>query len=339
MLAMTAYPFDEGGTNNSSNSNPSFADSAAIEDESASDGNQTQLRHKIAIVNPTFTTAAYDNSFYDFFRKYKNTPADATIVDDLNLLSNSVPSTSRQESEVQFLAQHLSKLDSENNVTILTDTDVHNGLIFSRVSHEEAVADRNNDTTNSYGMVILFHNEYVTQQEYLNLKKFVENGGILVAMDGNVLYAEVRLEVGAGVGVGDDAGDRQTISLVKGHGWSFDGKSAQHSISERWANETAHWVGSNYLCSTSCHITFGNNPFDYKHHEEQYITNANITVIRDYSANIQEPSIATFNPRIATYSLNYAQGKVVVMGLYSSDILENKKFLDFFDDIMRNIFG
>jgi CO dehydrogenase/acetyl-CoA synthase epsilon subunit len=58
--------------------------------------------------------------------------------------------------------------------------------------------------TNKYDILILGHQEYVTQQEYANLKHFVANGGTLVLMDGNVFYAEVKYDR-----------NTDTITLVK----------------------------------------------------------------------------------------------------------------------------
>ena len=107
----------------------------------------------------------------------------------------------------------------------------------------------NKNTTNRYDILILGHQEYVTQQEYTNLKTFVANGGTMILLDGNVFYAQVGYDRST-----------QTITLIKGHGWAFNGKSAWKSDGERWANETSQWVGSNYLCS-SCKITFASQPF------------------------------------------------------------------------------
>src|SRR2546429_2051459 len=89
----------------------------------------------------------------------------------------------------------------------------------------------------------------------------------MIVLDGNVFYAEVKY-------------DRytNTITLVKGHSWAFNGKSAWKSVAERWDKETSQWVGSNYLCY-SCQIAFANDPFEYKHHEEQYITNPNDKIL------------------------------------------------------------
>ena len=90
----------------------------------------------------------------------------------------------------------------------------------------------------------------------------------MILLDSNVFYAQVRF---------DRATD--TVTLVKGHGWAFNSGSAWKSVSERWAKETSQWVGSNYLCY-SCDITFANDPWEYNHHEEQYVTILMITLIR-----------------------------------------------------------
>lgn len=119
----------------------------------------------------------------------------------------------------------------------------------------------------------MFRQEYVTQQEYDNLKHFVSNGGILVLMDANVFIAEVKYDR-----------NTHTITLVKGHGWAYNRKSAWKSVGERWKNETSQWIGS--FCF-SCYVTFANNPFQYKHHEEQYVTNPNDLV--KYAASEVQP--------------------------------------------------
>jgi hypothetical protein len=270
---------------------------------------------KIAIIDPTFTAAAYDNSFYNFFKKYASATPGEIIKNDINLLSNVVPSKGRQQFAVETLVHHLTSSAKGYNVTILDDVDVHEGSIFSSDSNNMK---KNN---NAYDILIIFHNEYVTQEEYQNIKTFVANGGTLFVMDGNVFYAEVKYD-----------NDTSRVALVKGHGWAFDGESAQRGVGERWANETTQWLGSNYLCF-SCKITFGNNPFQYSHHEEQYITNTGVTIIKDYEAtSLDYKSVS--DPKIATYEVNYAKGKVVVMGLYSSDIIANSEFLVFVDGLL-----
>jgi hypothetical protein len=64
-----------------------------------------------------------------------------------------------------------------------------------------------NNGTNKYDIILLRHQEYVTQQEYNNLKYFVSNEVTLVLMDGNVFIAEVKYDRKA-----------HAITLVKGHG-------------------------------------------------------------------------------------------------------------------------
>jgi hypothetical protein len=75
--------------------------------------------------------------------------------------------------------------------------------------------------SNAYDVIILGHQEYVTQQEYDYLKNFVSNGGTIL-LDSNVFYAQVRF---------DRATD--TVTLVKGHGWAFNSGSEWKSVSER----------------------------------------------------------------------------------------------------------
>ena len=64
----------------------------------------------------------------------------------------------------------------------------------------------------------------------------------MILLDGNALYAQVKY-------------DRNTnqITLVKGHGWAFNGKSAWKSVDERWGNETSKWVGK-YL--SMCYLSY-----------------------------------------------------------------------------------
>jgi hypothetical protein len=175
---------------------------------------------------------------------------------------------------------------------------------------------------NTYDVVVLGHQEYVTQQEYDNLEQFVHNGGTMIILDGNVFYAQVSY---------DRATD--TIQLVNGHGWAFNGKFAQKSILERWASETKEWVGSNYLC-TKCSITFGNNPFGYQHHEEQYVTNPNDIILLNYNATISNWKNAPSRAVVATYELNYGKGKVIALGIYSDDIISEGSFDRYFDSLL-----
>jgi hypothetical protein len=118
--------------------------------------------------------------------------------------------------------------------------------------------------------MILGHQEYVTQNEYNNLKGSVSNGGILIFLAGNALYTQVKYDKST-----------NTITRVKGHGGAFNAKSAWKSVNDRWEKETSIWVGSNYLCAI-CHISYLKNPFGYIHHEENYITNPTDIILLNY---------------------------------------------------------
>jgi hypothetical protein len=273
---------------------------------------------RIALVEPTFTAAAYNNSFYFFYQKYSHIPANLNITNDLSLLSSKVinyptiiPTTKVHSAFAMLsLLKSFKLISSDSNITVLTDADVDNGSIFKNRG-----GDRSVDTNyNAYDVIILGHQEYVTQQEYNYLKNFVSNGGTMFLLDGNVFYAQVKFDH-----------DTNTVTLVKGHGWAFNGRSAWKSISERWAKETSEWIGSNYLCY-SCDITFANDPWEYQHHEEQYITNHNDKILMNYNASLLHYPIPSLRPVIATYELNYQKGKVISLGIYSDDIMTNERF-------------
>lgn len=288
---------------------------------------------QIALVEPTFTAAAYNNSFYAFYQKYNHIPANANITSDLNLLSSKVstyptitPTTKVHSAFAMLnLLEDLKLISPRSNVTVLTDADVDNASIFKNNNNDGVSSNAKNiintNNNNAYNIIIIGHQEYVTQREYDNLKNFVTNGGTMIILDGNVFYAEVKYDR-----------HTNTITLVKGHGWAFNGRSAWKGVAERWNNETSQWVGSNYLCY-SCQITFANDPFEYKHHEEQYITNPNDKIIMNYNASLLNYPTASPKPVIATYELNYQRGKVISLGIYSDDIITNDKFDRYFNGL------
>jgi hypothetical protein len=271
--------------------------------------------YNIALVKPTFTGAAYHQSFYKFYFIHPSMiQVRKNITTDLNLLSSKVTNQTGKSSSLLtflYLPQHLKVLLPQYRISVLTDADVDYGSIFFK------------NGANKYDVVILGHQEYVTQREYSNLKHFVTDGGTLVLLDGNVFYAEVKYDRNS-----------HAITLVKGHGWAYNGKSAWSSAGERWANETSHWVGSNYLCYL-CKLTLAGNAFAYKHHEEQYITNPNDQILMNYNASIMK-KIPKFVGKalVATYVLNYQKGKIIALGIYSDDLITNKKFQKYLDGLL-----
>jgi N,N-dimethylformamidase beta subunit-like, C-terminal len=291
-------------------------------EESVVSANANPRTLRIAIVDPVFTKSAYNNSFYVFYNMAthlagvetdRDIPSDISITRYTNLLSSQVNGEKKAielDEQLLYLIKHIKWLIPGSNTAILTDIHVDEGALSFQ------------NGTNRYDIVILGHQEYVTQREYDNLKRFVANGGVMILLDGNVFYAEVTYDP-----------EQERITLVKGHRWAFDGNSAQRSVEERWEKETSDWVGSNYLCCYGYKIRFGNNPFDYTHNEEQYITNPDVTVLLDYNATVLEERYQ-FDPRIATYKLDYNKGMVIALGLYSEDILSNSRFQRFFDSLL-----
>jgi hypothetical protein len=181
--------------------------------------------------------------------------------------------------------------------------------------------------------LFLFHNEYVTQSEYNNLRQFVSNGGTIVFTEANILFAEVSYNK-----VND------SITLVNGHYWKFDGESASPSISERWLNENKEWMGSNFLDIPSIgeenRVYFGNNPFNYSHTEEQYVTNPKAKILIDYRASYPKASQCStcpVNATVATYQMDYGKGKIINLGIWGHTIWYNTAFLNYFDNVLMPI--
>lgn len=272
--------------------------------------------------------AAVYNSFYMFYNLYSHTLAGKNVTRHLDLLSHRVtnqkltsssslvsssPISTASLKSATYVINHLKWLMPHSNVTTLTDiqADNNNSLFMS------------NGKTNKYDMIILGHQEYVTQQEYDNLRKFVANGGTLFILDPNIFYGQVSYDR-----------KNQMMTLVKGHSWAFNGRSAWKSITERWKDETSQWVGSNYLSVNA--TIFTNNPFEYSHHEEQHITNSNDKVLLDYNASVTKPisKTAISKPVVASYELSYKNGKVVVLGIYSDDVITKGRFNQFLDILL-----
>jgi hypothetical protein len=308
----------------------------------------------IGFVRPTFTEAAYqEHGFYRFYQKYGFPPFGVNITTDLDMLTvNTPPSIAELHNDYDILnlsnltaliplngtglddisfegypdaqdfwmpfIEHVKKVTPNAIVTVMRDEDVNSGHIFLN----------GNVSINAYDVLLLFHDEYVTQKMYDNYKRFVENGGTIIFIDGNMFYAEVRYDE-----------DDRAISLVEGHNWKFDGKIATRSMPERWYNETRQWVGGNWLVNFIANkIIFTNNIFNYTHHEEQFVSNPEARIIIDYGIRfpeddyIEDPSLA--NKTVATYTMNYGKGKVIMIGLFGELLAENDLFLQFFDNLI-----
>ncbi len=281
-------------------------------------GNILTSHDRIALVFPTFTGAAYYKAFYTFYQKYIDTMHGQNITQDLNLLSTKVNnqiSPSASGDSMLFMIKNLESIIPNLNLHLLSDQDVDGGCIFTDAGK------------NAMDVIILGHQEYVTQKEYDNLREFVANGGTIILLDGNIFYAEVKYD-----------SDTNKITFVKGHSWASNGKSAWRSVNERWENETKQWIGSNYLSTSSA--TFLNDPFEYLHHEEQSITNSKDHILIDYKMSTlpnNKTQASTKKTIVAAYELDYLKGKVFSFGIYSDDVIHNSNFDKYFDNLLTQI--
>ena len=114
-------------------------------------------------------------------------------------------------------------------------------------------------------------------------------------------------------------------------------RAASRSVSERWYNETKEWVGGNFLENDiHTNITFTNNPFNYTHFEEQFVNNPKAKIIIDYGIKFPKGWSGPTESTVATYSLNYGKGKVIMMGLSGIQLADNEKFLNFFSKLLTH---
>src|SRR5215208_4931137 len=313
---------------------------SSIGDEDETQDEESPLR--IAFVKPSFTYAAYQlNGFYNFYQKPRDLPDGITnVTTDLNLLTVRVPEetyltyrddpsdTPRIPSQQNYydtlreLAEQ--KADSQNlamDIADITDKEVHEGSIFDSAGN------------NAYDVLFLFHQEYVTEAEYDNLWKFVvQNGGTIVFNDANIFTTEVKYDSVA-----------NTVTLVRGHGWAYDGNSAWRAENERWLNENQQWVGSNFIeIPANENVTFSNNPFNYDHSEEQIETNPNAMIIFDFGVmehtsyeigeEIDNEQHFLGFGKVAVYEMVSGKGKVINIGIYAHKLEDNEAFLDFYEE-------
>ena len=83
-------------------------------------------------------------------------------------------------------------------------------------------------------------------------------------------------------------------------------------------------------------VKFRNNPFNYTHSEEQYVTNPRAKILINYEAyNIPSNAPRQFhNPIIATYKMNYLAGRVINLGIWGHVVEDNKTFVRYFDNVI-----
>lgn len=291
-------------------------------------GSEGQELNRIALVTPTFTSAAYNyDSFYFFYYRYASVEEGVAITEDLNFMTGEIPTESEDAAIIESFANKIRAFTPESTVSIIRDENVHHGLIFTE------------DGRNVYDTLVLFHNEYVTQEEYDNFRQFVSNGGNIIFIDANIFYGEVKLDEASCM-----------VTLVKGHNWEFDGKAVRKGVWERYAEDSVEWMGSNFINrDISSPVRFDNNPFGYTHFEENELLNPNAKILIDYDAKFKLESAnnpliiggilkpdeySDLGMRVASYELQSGRGKVIMLGIYGQNLVNNTAFMDFFDKIV-----
>jgi hypothetical protein len=214
------------------------------------------------------------------------------------------------------------------NLALIDEIDVTMGALFDE---DERV----------YDVVILGFTEYVTSEEYYYYKRFVQTGGTLIILDACNFLAEVKYYPPTSP---DEEG---YLSLVKGHGWEFNGTHAWKSVYHRWPEENRNWVGSNYWkwwtgshydffqANTSHPISvyirnnYGQNVVSgYRAHEENKLENLTNTQIIGYWHFI-DPDEAPEDPVVA-YQHKYGTGNVFHTGIMASDVISSEEFMQSF---------
>ena len=204
-------------------------------------------------------------------------------------------------------ADTVAHLAPKSNITYINDEDIESGKLFY------------SDGRNAFDVIFLVHEEYATQTGYNSLKRFVSQGGTLVFTVSNVLTVEVKYNR-----------QNDSITLVKGHEFEFDGKVARRSVEDRWKNETSEWLGSNFLPRFK-EAYFKDMPFNYTHTEEQYISNPNAVILYDYK--IFDPMDPP-NVTVASYEMNYGKGKILMTSLFAHNLDNDREFFKFFKTVI-----
>ncbi|MCL4437388.1 MAG: DUF4350 domain-containing protein [Thaumarchaeota archaeon] len=306
--------------------------SSAYAENNTPNGKASEDRRKVAVIQPVFTNTAYSSGgFYDWFRRY----AGQDNVTDLNGLDLPVTMDwgfSRSLGELVNSTALLNKVDVDPFV--VTDLDIHGGRLFE-------------DGRRKYSYLVIGHSEYVTSNEYNQLREFVSSGGTLVFLDGNALYAEVDYYV--------DAQGTKRVRLRKGHGWEvLDDGRAVKSVNSRWRKENLEWIGSDYFggsyniapggakpekshpIGAALAHNFGDKVFGsyYTRREDTVITNPEkVEIIARFNGHVYDEAPGGI---FASYTKRYGKGRVFHFGGFGDDVILNDPHVQFLLTSMIN---
>jgi hypothetical protein len=318
---------------------------------------QPPTKKRIAFVDPTFTDAAYTaDGFYDFYFKYNDVPKGVNVTTDLNFMTANLPEE-LDRGYIAPLVEAVINSHPDAEISIIRDQDVHNGALL------------NEDGSNAYDALILLHQEYVTQENYNSFKNFVKNGGTIIFLDPNIFYAEVTYDedtCSVTLVKGHDW-EYDGKAVRKGPAERYLEENKEWMGSNFVVRDIKDPVvfGNNPFNYTHFEENYVNNP------HAKILLNYNATIKNTLGEESSPPppstievlnqlvprgilnnligknnqgeylaeehktdTEATKNKTIATYELQYGQGKVLMLGIYGQNLANNTSFQNFFNNII-----
>ncbi|MDE1854269.1 MAG: hypothetical protein KGI38_11070 [Thaumarchaeota archaeon] len=300
-----------------------------------------QIQARVGFLIPTFTLTPYVNfnhSFYAFYMKYHW--AQGYITKDLEWLKTHVTAkwSPRELNDEKPLSDFLtSRTASDCGLVLGTDlrmTDdiaVDNGALFAGGARQ-------------FDVLILGHEEYVTRNEYDQLRQFVASGGRVVEMSGNTFWGEVNY-----------SRTTQIETFVAGHGFQFDGSRAWATPFEPFDSESAGWFGSTFAVGVwglrgaglqtsgefgaavaqGIHGSLAFTDYAYPHDEVNYLRNMTGTDVvakfytSAYAKGGSEHFVLPFLP-VDSYIHRYRLGEVVCLCVFGENIIKTDLGAQFF---------
>jgi hypothetical protein len=274
----------------------------------------------VAMVKPIFTATPYSQyptgSFYAFYKKYHATGGNITT--NLDWLNTSVRygnsynsgwgATSTLRSFMMSDEAKRCGLELGRNLSVVSDINITQGALFTA------------NGTRRFDAIVMGHEEYVTQNEYDQIRLFVHAGGRLIAMSANLFYVRVTYN------------PRTSMeTFVVGHKYAYNGISAWHSTAAPF-DRNASWTGGNYCCfhkfqykgaqanssnpigSDLLKYFGGGMALGYVSHEENAVANLSQTSV--VAKFLNQSGLL-----IASYVHRYGKGAVFCLCVFGEDLV------------------